>query len=517
MRDVPSDYVTDVPYPRSFAGDLSPIRLRLVAALNGFATPDAQDFDYCELGCGHGDTTAALAASYPCARFVGVDLNADHICCANDIARSCELENVRFLERDFEDLHGESLPDFDFITAHGVLSWIGPEKRAALLAFAARKLKPGGLLYAGYNALPGWAAIEPLRRLMFDRASAVDGDTLTKATHALEFAKLLAARGAGYFTSNHPATEMLATMERVGLPYVAHEYLQAHWTPMYFAEVARELSLHDLYFGGQLPLFLNYRDLATPPSLAEVFEGVTDRVTFETLLDYAINQYFRRDVYIKGRGGRSAAATEVYLDATPFGRLDAAAATREVRLPHRTLQYKGGIFDALLPAIEEGASTLQALTERRELAALGRPRVRDALLHLVIGGQVSPMLRSTRSSLEAGPLHVPLPYNRMVLEGPLSEKTPIALASRAAGTAIPLSMLHAVALRLLTEVAAAERPDWIRALLARQPFQLKLDSRSLADGGDPVGALLAEVERFRVGRLPKLVELGIVQTRADIG
>src|SRR5580698_122565 len=128
------EYVTDVTYVRSFEPDLSPARLRLVAALNGFTPPPEDDFDYCELGSAHGDTTATLAAAYPRARFVGVDLNRDHIASANRLAAGGRLENIRFLERDFEDLATANLPDFDFITAHGVMSWVSPAKQKALLA-----------------------------------------------------------------------------------------------------------------------------------------------------------------------------------------------------------------------------------------------------------------------------------------------------------------------------------------------------------------------------------------------
>ena len=39
-------YVLDVPYPRKFVPQIAPPLLRLVAALNGVATPPEDDFDY---------------------------------------------------------------------------------------------------------------------------------------------------------------------------------------------------------------------------------------------------------------------------------------------------------------------------------------------------------------------------------------------------------------------------------------------------------------------------------------
>lgn len=98
------EYVTDVPYVRGFEKSLSPLQLRLCAALNGFRPPPQDDFDYCELGCAQGDTTVALAVGFPHARFVGVDLNEAHITTARTLALGGEVKNVSFLERDFEAL-----------------------------------------------------------------------------------------------------------------------------------------------------------------------------------------------------------------------------------------------------------------------------------------------------------------------------------------------------------------------------------------------------------------------------
>lgn len=505
------DYVMDVPYVRSFMDDLSPARLRLVAALNGFPTPPAEDFDYCDLGAGHGDTTVALAAAYPGGRFVGVDLNPEHVATARELIAGGNLSNVRFLERDFEELGGDELPSLDFVCAHGVLSWVAPEKRKAMLAVAAAKLKPGGLFYVGYNSLPGWAAVEPLRRLLSDRAAAASGDSRERAQGALHLVRQMAGAGARYFTRNPPATDMLATMEKAGLAYIVHEYLHAHWEPMYFADVARQMAESDLYFVGQLPVYLNYRDLALPPAVAELFKDVSDRVTFETLLAYSLNQFFRREVYVKGRSTRADATTHAYLDRTAFAPLSHKGVERSVKMAHHTLDFVGEIFDALLPAITGGAMPVAALAAEAELESFGLARVRGAVLRLIISGQLAPMLRSTRASPPppSGLFRVPSTYNRLILQRRLSPEAPFALASPVAGTAIVLSMLQVVALRLLTEVEPQGRPAWIRALLERQPFRIRMGDRT-ADGEVTEGAILDEVERMRRDQVGKLIELSIL-------
>ena len=110
-----AEYVDDVPYVRHFIEELSPTRLRLVAALNGVTPPPVVDFDYCELGCAHGDTLAALAAAHPEGRFLGVDLSAAHVASAKRLARDGALENVGVLERDFGALVHEDVGEFDSI------------------------------------------------------------------------------------------------------------------------------------------------------------------------------------------------------------------------------------------------------------------------------------------------------------------------------------------------------------------------------------------------------------------
>jgi SAM-dependent methyltransferase len=505
--------VSDTPYLRTFTPELSPALLRLAAALNGFPPPPAEGFDYCELGCGNGDTLATLAAANPGSRFVGVDLAPGHVTFATDLAERGGLPNVRFLQADIEALRPEDLPEFDYVCAHGVLSWVAPSTLDALIRLAADRLRPGGLLHVSYNALPGWAAMEPLRRLIQDGAAAGDGDPIERARRGHALAKLLRDAGAGYFAHNPNAASMVDTMARAGLPYIAHEYLGEHWHPMYFADVARLLAAHGLHFAAQLPLYQNYRDLTLSPALAELLKGVTDRITFEGLKDFAENELFRRDVYLKGEVRRADEHTLRHLDTTPFGSLvPAEKIRRELVLPHGPRPLAGPIFDALIPAVAAGAAALPDLSRRPELAAFDTAQLREALLYLVIGGQVVPMRRPTAPVAPDGELfRLTIEYNRMILSQPLSTKHPIVLAVPAAGTGLVVSMLDAVGLRLLTEVAPADRPAFLSAFVERQPLKLHVADRPVTDPAEHAHILAAEIADLRAKRVPKLIELGVLE------
>ncbi|HEX4514263.1 MAG TPA: class I SAM-dependent methyltransferase [Polyangiaceae bacterium] len=451
-ENIDSGYVTGVTYLRGFQSDLSPSRLRMCAALNGFTPPSQDDFDYCEVGCGFGDTTLALAAAFPNARFVGIDLNPAHVEAATADARAAELGNVRFIAKDFE-VAASELPAFDYVTAHGVLSWIPSPKRKALGAFASSKLKPGGLAYFGYNALPGWAAVEPLRQLIVARAQTVPDDPTLGARRGLDLAKALRESGARYFVRNPAAADMLTTIEKAGLTYVVHEYLNAQWLPMYFAQVAAEMAAGDLFFVGQLPLHLNFRDLCIPARAQPFFAAVADRLAYEGLKDFALNTFFRQDVFVKGAPGRSDATSRAWLMSTPFGMSgDEPPWTGESQLPNHLLRFRGPIFDALVPALRDGARTIPTLLARPELKGVPEERVREALLHLLIGGAITAFVEPTEARAAPPRPRVASAYNRHVLARALASdgSVPAVLVSTALGNGVRLTQPELVALTALT-------------------------------------------------------------------
>ncbi|MGA7986157.1 MAG: class I SAM-dependent methyltransferase, partial [Burkholderiales bacterium] len=149
-------YVVDVGYTHGYFRELAPAALRFAALLGGLRAIDAaRPFTYYELGCGNGRSTMVHAACYPQGRFYGVDFNPLHVRNARELAQRAGLDNARFLENSFAELHGLELPEADFVCLHGVYSWINAENRRHVVEFVRRRLAPGGLVYLSYNCLPG--------------------------------------------------------------------------------------------------------------------------------------------------------------------------------------------------------------------------------------------------------------------------------------------------------------------------------------------------------------------------
>jgi hypothetical protein len=304
---------------------------------------------------------------------------------------------------------------------------------------------------------------------------------------------------------------------------------------MYFADVARSLANSDprpegdvgdpapgpLAFLGQVPLYANVRELAIPPSLKKIAESVPDRIALEGLKDFATNELFRCDVYVRGKVSRSVSETQYYFEGTPFGTLAPLAhVKREVRLPFYTVEYKEPIYEALLAAIAEHACTAMTLMSVPELAALGQLRVGDCLQSLVLGGQVVPMagapapahVSSGGSSDDGKGLRIVLPYNELVLEEALAEEGPLVFASPVLGAGVQVSLLEALCIRLVTDPSLSREayPDKVRDYARSRPMPISIGDRKIKDADELVRVMAREIERFRTSSLAKLVELGVL-------
>lgn len=165
-------YVEGISYTREYYAYQSPIAMAFAAASNGFPFPDLhRRFHYCDLGCGEGITTLVLAAAYPHAHFTGVDIDAAHIANATAMAEIAGLTNVSFIEASFDDPTLASLPQFDFVGAHGVYSWVSHPVRHQIRALVSRILKPAGLFYFCHFVKPGayqTDILHALIRILFD-------------------------------------------------------------------------------------------------------------------------------------------------------------------------------------------------------------------------------------------------------------------------------------------------------------------------------------------------------------
>ncbi len=299
-------YVADITYSHGYYHELAPSFLRFALLLNGLgnggADPDTGTYTYCELGYGQGVSANLHAAANPRGRFWGTDFNPEHALFARSLAQQAGIQ-ADWMAASFEDLLEADLPSFDFITLHGVWSWIDSAARHAIVEFMRRRLKVGGVVYISYNIMPGWSAEKPLRDLMWlhtELAGAQGASTASRIRGALTFAQRLRAGGAAFFEQDKRAGAMLDDMARDDIHVVAHEYFNRSWHLTYFADLARSLEAAGLGFACSI----HKSDLAGLVSQRRQACRIDDLdlnpALRETTHDFILNRRFRRDVFVRG-------------------------------------------------------------------------------------------------------------------------------------------------------------------------------------------------------------------------
>jgi SAM-dependent methyltransferase len=297
-------YVSDIDYVPGFYRAQSPSLMNFVCLLNGYEpAPAGETFSYCELGCGLGQTVALLAAANPKAGFYGIDFNPAHIAYAQAMAADAGLANMTFLEASFEELldpDGPALPAFDFVSLHGVYSWVSPAHRKAIGEFLARFVKPGGVVYVSYNSLPGWAGGLPIQRFLAEYAALVPERSDEQIRQAGAFLREMQGLGAQLVKDSAFAEQILKALDRGEVEYLAHEYLGANWHPLFHADVARELGEAKLAYAGNAMIVDNFPGLATTPEQKALLDRIGRREVRETFKDFIHPKLLRREIYVRG-------------------------------------------------------------------------------------------------------------------------------------------------------------------------------------------------------------------------
>jgi ubiquinone/menaquinone biosynthesis C-methylase UbiE len=392
-------YVTDTNYTDNFFQELSPVWLNYVAALMG-AVPRRLDvpFTYLELGCGFGSSTVVNAGALPHGEFHACDFNPAHIEGGRRHAAALGISNIHFHLASFDQLLSLDLPSFDFIALHGVYSWVGTDARRAIRAVIRRMLKAGGLVYVSYNCLPGWSAEAPLRKLLVELSATAGGGSGQRTHQALRTLQQLSRSKLRYFNANPAAIEAVEAYAKRPSGYLAHEFLNETWEPFYSIDVADEMLEAEVHFLGSATLPENHTTLAIGTlAAAEIAKLPTERQR-QLAVDFAMNQRFRRDVFVRGRANLGQAEISRHLDATVIGSLGRPERMpAQVKVPRGEVRFQEDFVADLRPIMLRGSTTIgEAVStlrgDRRDATEIARN-----LVFLVAAGTLTPFAQVHRS------------------------------------------------------------------------------------------------------------------------
>lgn len=437
MQSWADGYLTDSPYSEEYISALAPAELRLPLVLAGLTPPPLEEgFEYCELGCGQGLTTALLAAAHPQGRFTATDVNPTHVAHARRFCAERGIANAAFYDDSFAEFATRDLPRFDYIALHGVWSWVSDEQRGVLLDFLSRALKVGGVAYVSYNAKPGKLLHDPLRRLFRD----LSGDPAAPAEHR-------AARGRELLRRclDHPCGVFKAIRERPRIvealackeaAYLAHEYMNESWQSFYCDQVHADLAAARLSFAATLDPVLNLEALSVPPALAEDYRRLSCPAHKHLFRDLLLNVAFRKDLFVRGplplaEAGRRRAWETAFLGRAPFH----AAFAEEFGCPAGVVRLdRDPLARAAYDLLGERSASL---AELHALAPGGAAEMHNVLLLLLASEQVRPF--AAAYAVPDGPLGLDA-VNAVSLRQAVENGKGCWLASPALGNAVQLTL-----------------------------------------------------------------------------
>jgi SAM-dependent methyltransferase len=382
-------YATDIPYLRDFKPMLAPAWLDHVAVVAGVEPPPRKSgFAWCELGCGQGVTANMLAATHPQGAFHAIDGMPVHIDHARRLAAAAAIPNITFHCVDFAAALDLELPSFDYIVAHGVYSWVNGTSQRALRRFFDRRLKPGGLVYVSYNAMPGWARDLPFQHLARALARGSSGDNTGRFSAAIGIIRRLVAAEVPALVPSFIVNELEQRPEDYPPAYLVHEFMPDAFHPLYVTEVRAAMRTIGLAPVGSATLIENLDPLVLRESAREMLGTIADRDLRELVHDFCLDQRFRCDVFARDNRGLSGDQRCSALTAGTFALARPAATIRySAATPGGFHPYNDPTARSIVGALADGPRRLGELAP----ASAARQDQATNILVLCAIGDVMPV------------------------------------------------------------------------------------------------------------------------------
>lgn len=500
-------YVAEIEYTAGVYRELSPIHLHFASLISGHQAPPVdQPFTCFELGCGKGLSANLIAAANPHGKFYANDFNPAHVVFARNLAAEAKLDNITFLEKSFAELGKEDLPDFDYITLHGVYSWVSAENRRAIVDFIRARLKPGGLVYVSYNTLPGWTPVAPLRELMMQYAANQTGPLPQRIKASVDFAQTLAKAKIKFFTANPLAVPKLEHIASQNPNYLAHEYFNKDWTLLYHAELAQDMAAAKLTFAASATISEQFDDLQVKSDVRELYKSISDPVLRETIKDFVINQQFRRDMFVRGAPRLD---MRKMLEAASRMRVVLSRARElcgeSIKVPAGSVKLSKGHF-RLIDALADGPRKISELLSDPAIRALGDASKIVQSIALLVGiGYASP---AAVEPIEKAAQKSSRRFNDAILARTAKGDAVNFLASPLLGNAVSVDQMD----RLFLDSLRHNRKDidaYSWDVIRKRGESLAKDGKALKTPEENKAELARLAGNFQKSRLPVFQRLGV--------
>ncbi|MBT3701658.1 MAG: methyltransferase domain-containing protein [Alphaproteobacteria bacterium] len=495
-------------YTSRYYGRQSPVLINYLARRNNVAAaPVDAPFTYLDLGCGNGVSLNTLAAASPNSQFFGIDLMPEHIANANRMATEGGIKNATFIEFDFRDMATLKLPKFDYITLHGVYSWVSEKERKDIRDLIGRLLKPNGLVYVSYNALPGSAVIQPLRDLFKQYADAVSGSATERAAEAVKFLTNLKDNGAKYVKDNPAVSDTIDDLKERDINYVAHEYLSDNYTTFSVKTVAAEMAEESLKFCCGMPQAPAWIRRSQLRKFRYLLSSRSTQLAKETLTSVLLNESFRADIYCRtNHDSVDGTSVETFMPAI-FG------STNLLPLAHPPSRNLNVEANKILDMVSPGDVSMQAISETPDAQLPSIDRLCEFIHYMVEDKLLHPFARPAKDVPAETPdsYRIASAFNRNILNSHLIRTGHCALASPVIGDGVGIDLITGLFLLSLTDETGEKPVTYVDRMLKASGRYWRRNGVAVKDPSERTALLTEDLDHFTEYRLPLLIRLGIVE------
>jgi SAM-dependent methyltransferase len=442
-------YVTDIAYTTGWYRQQSPAIVALACLLGGVASPMPAAVDpvsYLELGCGHGFGAMLLAASNPAWRVTAVDFNPAHIAAARDWATEAGLTNATFIEGDLttlaDDALGRSIPEADFVSMHGLWTWVPAAVQAGVVRLLRDKVRPGGAVHVSYNALPAWGSGLGMARLLrtIGRQSVARSDR--QAEEGFKFAREMLAADAVHLKRSEIVTALMEKLEDLPGSYLSHEYMNERWAPCFMADVAEALAGAKLEWVASANLIENFAELTLTEEQRALVNRFEDPLVRELIKDHCLDRLLRHDVFVRGARRISPHQRDAALMDLSLGlNIRPKEMPMEAKMPAGRAELNPKFYRPIVAAMADGPRRVGDLLQLPEVE--GKRDNPAELVGILVGAELAePASRPSAPPSAAAQRLNRVATHRLMQTEPMSR--PVGLASHRLGTAAPATVLDLV-------------------------------------------------------------------------
>lgn len=440
-------YVTDIAYLSGWYRQQSPALLALACLMNGaeVAMPAGDaPVQVLELGCGQGYAALLMAASNPTWRITAVDFNPAHIAAARDWAAEARLDNVTFIEADLatlaEDTAARDIPQADFVTLHGVWTWVSPAVQAGIVRLLRNKVRSGGIVHVSYNVLPAWGPRLGMQRLIHDAGRLAAGRSDRQVEEGITISRALLAAEALHLRLPASTGQLLEQLSPLPVSYLAHELMNGHWKPSFMADVAAALADAKLEWVGSSQLIENFPGLTLSGPQQAVQQRFDDPLMRELVKDMCIDRALRHDVYVRGVRRITPALRDAALMDIDIGlTILPEQLPLEAAIPAGKVELSQAFYEPIAMAMADGPKRVRDLL--RLDRAYGKKDNPAELLGILVGlGFAEPAVRP-----DARPGASAMRFNQVALRRLLRTENvnrPAGAASFRMGTGMTVTLLE---------------------------------------------------------------------------